>query len=100
MAAICTYPNFAMTVSGALEVSGVDVAVVAGSFPSSQTFVEVKTAETALAVADGASTAKAREHATRIFEEIAAMGVSPNNINLGAKTDNRTTGAEVWIFVR
>ena len=44
-----------MTVSGALEVSGVDVAVVAGSFPSSQTFVEVKTAETALAVADGAN---------------------------------------------
>ena len=33
VAAICTYPNFAMTVSGALEVSGVDVAVVAGSFP-------------------------------------------------------------------
>lgn len=55
VAAICTYPNFAMTVSGALEVSGVDVAVVAGSFPSSQTFVEVKTAETALAVADGAN---------------------------------------------
>lgn len=55
VAAICTYPNFAMTVRGALEVSGVDVAVVAGSFPSSQTFVEVKTAETALAVADGAN---------------------------------------------
>ena len=55
VAAICTYPNFAMTVSGALEVSRVDVAVVAGSFPSSQTFVEVKTAETALAVADGAN---------------------------------------------
>lgn len=55
VAAICTYPNFAMTVSGTLEVSGVDVAVVAGSFPSSQTFVEVKTAETALAVADGAN---------------------------------------------
>ncbi len=55
VAAICTYPNFAMTVNGTLEVSGVDVAVVAGSFPSSQTFVEVKTAETALAVADGAN---------------------------------------------
>jgi len=54
VAAICTYPNFAMTVSGALEVTGVRTAVVAGGFPSSQTFVEVKTAETALAVADGA----------------------------------------------
>ncbi len=55
VAAICVYPNFAMVVSGALEVSGVQKAVVAGSFPSSQTFVEVKTAETALAVADGAT---------------------------------------------
>lgn len=55
VAAICTYPNFAIVVSGGLEVTGVDTAVVAGSFPSSQTFVEVKTAETALAVADGAN---------------------------------------------
>ena len=53
VAAICTYPNFAVVVSGALEVSGVDTAVVAGIFPSSQTFVEIKTAETALAVKDG-----------------------------------------------
>lgn len=55
VAAICVYPNFAMVVSGALEVTGVDTAVVSGSFPSSQTFLEVKTAETALAVADGAN---------------------------------------------
>ncbi len=55
VAAICTYPNFAMTVSGELEVSEVSKAVVAGGFPSSQTFIEVKTAETALAVADGAN---------------------------------------------
>ena len=55
VAAICTYPNFAVVVSGALEVTGVDTAVVAGSFPSSQTFAEIKTAETALAVADGAN---------------------------------------------
>ena len=55
VAAICVYPNFAMVVSGALEVSGVGTAVVAGSFPSSQTFLEIKTTETALAVADGAT---------------------------------------------
>ena len=55
VAAVCVYPNFAMVVSGGLEVSDVDTAVVAGSFPSSQTFLEVKTAETALAVADGAN---------------------------------------------
>ena len=44
-----------MVVSGALEVSGVQKAVVAGSFPSSQTFLEIKTTEAALAVADGAT---------------------------------------------
>ena len=55
VAAICVYPNFAMVVSGALEVSGVQKAVVAGSFPSSQTFLEIKTTEAALAVADGAT---------------------------------------------
>lgn len=55
VAAICVYPNFAMVVSGALEVSDVHTAVVAGSFPSSQTFTEIKTTETALAVADGAN---------------------------------------------
>ena len=54
-ASVCVYPNFAMVVSGALEVSGVQKAVVAGSFPSSQTFLEIKTTEAALAVADGAT---------------------------------------------
>lgn len=55
VAAICTYPNFAEVVRTNLEVTGVDVAVVAGSFPSAQTFLPVKISEAALAVADGAS---------------------------------------------
>ena len=55
VAAICTYPNFAVVVKGALEVSNVEVAVVAGGFPSSQTFQEIKTAESSLAIADGAT---------------------------------------------
>lgn len=38
-----------------MEVSGVDIAVVAGGFPSSQTFTEVKVADAALAVAGGAN---------------------------------------------
>ena len=37
-----------------LDVSAVNIAAVSGGFPSSQTFTEVKVAETALAVADGA----------------------------------------------
>lgn len=54
VAAICVYPNFAHVVRTVLEVSGVNVACVAGGFPSSQTFPEVKVAETALAVEGGA----------------------------------------------
>lgn len=54
VAAICVYPNFAPVVRAVLEVSSVDIACVAGGFPSSQTFPEVKIAETALAVEGGA----------------------------------------------
>lgn len=55
VAAICVYSNFAEVVSTALDVSGVEVAVVAGCFPSSQTFTAVKVADVALAVAGGAT---------------------------------------------
>lgn len=54
LATICVYPNFAKIVSESLEADGVKVACVVGGFPSSQTFIEIKTAETALAVHDGA----------------------------------------------
>ena len=54
VAAICVYPNFAPVVRAVLEVSSVDIACVSGGFPSSQTFPEVKIAETALAVDGGA----------------------------------------------
>ena len=55
LATICVYPNFAKIVSESLEVEGVEVACVSGGFPSSQTFLEIKTTETALAVHDGAT---------------------------------------------
>lgn len=54
VAAICVYANFASVVRSTLEVSGVDIAVCSANFPSAQARIEVKTAETALAVADGA----------------------------------------------
>ncbi|MCM1450368.1 MAG: deoxyribose-phosphate aldolase [Clostridiales bacterium] len=54
VAAICVYPNFAQVVRAVLEVSSVDIACVSGGFPSSQTFEEVKVAETALALEGGA----------------------------------------------
>lgn len=55
VATICVYPCFAKTVSEALEVDGVEIACVSGSFPSSQALIEVKIAETALAIKDGAT---------------------------------------------
>ena len=55
VATICVYPCFAKIVSESLEVEGVEVACVSGSFPSSQARIEVKIAETALAVQDGAT---------------------------------------------
>ena len=55
VATICVYPKFARTVSETLEVEGVEVACVSGSFPSSQSLIEVKTIETQLAIKDGAT---------------------------------------------
>ena len=55
VATICVYPCFAKTVSETLEVDGVEIACVSGSFPSSQALIEVKVAETMLAVKDGAT---------------------------------------------
>ena len=55
VATICVYPKFAKIVSETLEVDGVEIACVSGSFPSSQSLIEVKTVETALAIKDGAT---------------------------------------------
>ena len=55
VAAICVYPCFAQIVSQSLEVEDVNIACVSAGFPSSQTFPEIKIAETALALKDGAT---------------------------------------------
>ncbi len=55
VATICVYPCFARTVAESLETDGVEIACVAGNFPSSQALTEVKVAETALALKDGAT---------------------------------------------
>lgn len=55
VATICVYPCFAQVVRDTLEVEGVEIACVSGSFPSSQALIEVKVAETALAVKDGST---------------------------------------------
>ena len=54
VAAICVYPNMAEIVHDTLEADDVKIACVSGGFPSSQTFTEVKVAETAMALHAGA----------------------------------------------
>lgn len=53
-AGICVYPSFVPTVRDTLRDS-VEVVAVAGGFPHSQTFIEVKIAEVSMAVMEGAT---------------------------------------------
>ncbi|MEV1200302.1 deoxyribose-phosphate aldolase [Microbispora rosea] len=55
VAAVCVYPDLVATAVEALAGSGVKVASVATSFPSGRSSLEVKVAETSLAVAAGAA---------------------------------------------
>lgn len=54
VAALCVFPNFITVAREKLNGSGVRLAVVSSSFPTSQTFLEVKTLETEMAVKLGA----------------------------------------------
>lgn len=54
VAAICVYPNFTKTVREILKDKSVKLAVVAGVFPSSQSFLEIKCAECKMASQAGA----------------------------------------------
>ncbi|MEN6618872.1 MAG: deoxyribose-phosphate aldolase [Rikenellaceae bacterium] len=55
VAAVCVYPNFAGIVKNKLNDASVNIAVVAGVFPSSQSFLEIKIAECKMAVEKGAN---------------------------------------------
>jgi deoxyribose-phosphate aldolase len=54
VAAICVYPNFASVVKEHLKDKEVKIAVVAGVFPSSQSFTSIKVAECEMAAVQGA----------------------------------------------
>lgn len=54
VAAVCVYPNFSKVVKKMLKDPAVRIAVVAGVFPSSQSFLEIKVAECKMAVEQGA----------------------------------------------
>lgn len=55
VATICVFPAFTELVSDSLEIDGVEITNVCGNFPSSQSRMEVKIAETQLAIVDGAT---------------------------------------------
>ena len=55
VAAICVYPAMAEYVRKALKDPKFNIACVSGGFPASQTFLEVKVAETAMAIKAGAT---------------------------------------------
>ena len=54
VASICIYPSFVETVGLAVDGSPMRITSVAGGFPASQTFLEVKMLEVAMAVENGA----------------------------------------------
>lgn len=54
VAAVCVYPNFASIVREELKETQIQTAVVAGNFPNSQTFTEIKLAECKMAISAGA----------------------------------------------
>jgi deoxyribose-phosphate aldolase len=55
VAAICTWPSLIGEVKATLNVPTVGLCAVSAGFPSSQTFIEIKVAETSLAVMSGAT---------------------------------------------
>jgi deoxyribose-phosphate aldolase len=81
VAAICIYPTFVAEAREALRGSGVKVASVATAFPSGQSFLDIKLAETRAAVAAGADEIdmvidRGAFHAgdyQSVFEEIVAI---------------------------
>ena len=54
VASICVYPSFVETVGVAVDGTPMRITSVVGGFPSSQTFLEVKMLETAMAIENGA----------------------------------------------
>ncbi|MFV0378037.1 MAG: deoxyribose-phosphate aldolase [Mangrovibacterium sp.] len=55
VAAICVHPNMVRSVKEVLNVDSVNIAAVAGGFPGSMTFIDIKVKEAAMAVDFGAN---------------------------------------------
>jgi deoxyribose-phosphate aldolase len=69
VAAICVYPSMVECIKSNLTVSGLGLASVAGGFPSSQTFLNVKIEECKQAIAAGATEIDIVLSVGKFFEE-------------------------------
>lgn len=88
VAAVCFYPNFAKQAVDALKGSGIKTAVVAGSFPSSQSFLSTRLNECEMALEAGAEEIdivlnlgafEQGNHEQVIEEVLAFKGLMPEN---------------------
>ncbi|MFD0656328.1 deoxyribose-phosphate aldolase [Thermocatellispora tengchongensis] len=90
VAAVCVYPDLVAEAAAAVAGTGVKVASVATAFPSGRTSLEVKVADTALAVAAGADEidmvidrgAFLSGRYLKVYEEIAAVKAAAGEAHL------------------
>lgn len=89
VAAICVYPALVPVVKSHLT-ENIGIAAVSAGFPASQTFIEVKVAETAMAVLEGATEIDVvisigkflEENYEEVFEELTEIKASCRNAHL------------------
>jgi len=106
VAAICVYPTLVKTVKENLIDSGVKLASVAGGFPSSQTYLEIKVLEIEMAVANGADEIDIvlnlgnflAEDYSAVIEEISILKKACGNAHLKVilETGALKTPAKIW----
>ena len=53
-----------------------------------------------VAISNGNSQTQAQKHASKIFNEMVALGANASNINLNAKINEKSSTSEVMIFVK
>ena len=81
VAAVCVFPNFAGIVREGLKTTEIQTAVVAGNFPNSQTFTEIKLAECKMAIGVGAQEVDVvisvgdiiEKNYEKVYQELAAI---------------------------
>lgn len=90
VAAVCVFPNYAGIVRDGLQATEIQTAVVAGNFPNSQTFTEIKIAECKMAVSAGAQEVDVvisvgdmlEKNYDKVYKELKALRKACENVRL------------------